>query len=58
MTVRVVVQDSCDPLAVWRRGVWLQVIDSGPIAKWVARALVCAYYVNQVGGWVGGTRKQ
>ncbi len=28
---------------------WLQVIDSGPIAKWVARALVCAYYVNQVG---------
>ena len=33
------------------RRVWAlwQVIDSGPIAKWVARAMVASYYCNLVG---------
>ncbi|EFJ48807.1 hypothetical protein VOLCADRAFT_104553 [Volvox carteri f. nagariensis] len=26
----------------------VKLLDSGPLAKWVARALVCAFYVNQV----------
>jgi hypothetical protein len=32
------------------RRVWAlwQVMDSGPIAKWVARAMVASYYVNLV----------
>ncbi|GLC37247.1 Alanyl-tRNA editing protein Aarsd1 [Pleodorina starrii] len=26
----------------------VQLLDSGPLAKWAARAMVCAFYVNQV----------
>lgn len=37
----------------WRersRRLWglLRALDSGPLAKWAARAMVCAWYINQV----------
>lgn len=40
------------PAKITKLGALLRALDSGPLAAWLARALICSYYVNMAyAGW-------
>lgn len=47
-----VAQAPSAPAKISKMGALLRALDSGPLAAWLARALICSYYVNMAyAGW-------